>query len=333
VNGVLPVLRRLPTLLKRINAAAAGVAAAKPDVVVHIDAQDFNQRVARKLRRLIPAVPLVGYVSPTVWAWRPGRARKLRPLYRKLLAVLPFEPEVHRRLQGPEAVYVGHPLMERREDWARSPSDTAHSSTPPYRLLVLPGSRRSEVERLLPLFGEAVEALSHVFPGLQPVIPAVDHLRSHIENATAKWPVRPVLVKGEADKWQAFRTARAAIAASGTVTLELALAGVPTVVAYRVSRIEGEIGRRMITTPYASLPNIILGRALLPEFIERGWDGHDLAKVVAGIMADGPAREAQLAGFAEVTAHMASGIDQPSGQAAREILALTHEKGLSVERP
>jgi lipid-A-disaccharide synthase len=320
VNGVLPVIARLPLLLRRIRETAAYLAASHANIVVHIDAQDFNQRVARKLKQLIPETPLIGYVSPTVWAWRPGRAKKIRPLFKQLLAVLPFETEAHRRLGGPDTVYVGHPLMERQQAWNASAQENAARAREPYTLLILPGSRQTEISRLLPLFADAVAALSRQFPGLEIMLPAVDHLAEAIEAMTADWAVRPRIIRGEAEKWQAFRTARAALAASGTVTLELALANVPTVVAYRVSYLEEQAGKVLIKTRYASLPNIILERPLLPEFIPRGWTGTDLAEKLAALLADGKARTVQLDGFAEIRAIMAVDADNPSDKAARCIL-------------
>ncbi len=320
VNGLMPVIRRLPTLLRRIRQAADGLAALQPDAIVHIDAQDFNQRVARRLRRALPGTPLVGYVSPTVWAWRPGRARKIAKLYDSLLAVLPFEPAVHARLGGPRTLYVGHPLMERLRDFTPSEAEARRRSTEPFRMLLLPGSRRAEIARLLPIFGEAAALLASRFEGIEILLPAVPHLRDEIARMTAGWPVRPRLLEGEEAKLEAFRTARVALAASGTVTLELALAEVPTVVAYKVGYIEGEIARRLISVTSASLPNLILGRKLLPEFIDWGWTAADLADRVSELLRDGPAREAQLAGFAELRAIMAEGVTTPSATAAGIVL-------------
>lgn len=322
VNGFIPVIRRLPQLLRRISDAATGLAAAKPDAVVHIDAQDFNQRVAAKLRRLIPGTPLIGYVSPTVWAWRPGRARKISRLYKELMAVLPFEPDVHQRLGGPPTTYVGHPLMERIGDFTPDLAETAIRSAEPFRLLLLPGSRQAEISRLLPVFGEAAALLARRFPGIRIILPAVEHLRGSIAAATADWPHPPEVVVGEEAKLAAFRTARAALAASGTVTLELALAGVPTVVAYKVGYLEGEIARRLIRVDSASLPNLILGRKLLPEFIDWGWTAETLAGAIADILSEGPARAAQLAGFAEVRRMMEEGISSPSREAADIVLSI-----------
>jgi lipid-A-disaccharide synthase len=320
VNGLMPVIRRLPLLLARIRDAAAGIAAAGPDVVVHIDAQDFNQRVAGRLRRQIPGTPLIGYVSPTVWAWRPGRARKIARLYNRLMAVLPFEPAVHKRLGGPPTDYVGHPLMERLGDFAPSAAESAAREERP-SLLLLPGSRLAEVSRLLPIFGEAAEILRRRFPDLEIALPAVPHLRERIVAETSRWPRPPVVLDGEAAKLRAFRTARAALAASGTVTLELAVADVPTVAAYKVGYLEGEIARRLITVETAALPSLIIGRKLLPEFIDWGWTAETLADSVAELLAPGPARDAQLAGFAEVRRLMGEGVGIPSERAADVVLA------------
>jgi lipid-A-disaccharide synthase len=321
VNGLMPVIRRLPLLLRRIREASDAIAQAKPDAVVLIDAQDFNKRVAKRLKRLAPEIPIVGYVSPTVWAWRAGRARKLKPLLARLLAVLPFEPAVHARLGGPDTLYVGHPLMERRVDWQASAADQAQRDAAPYRLLLLPGSRRAEVSRLMPVFGEAVALLASRNPGLQVLLPVVPHLKETVMALAANWQVRPQFIEGEEAKWQAFRTARAALAASGTVTLELALARVPTVVAYIVSYIEGEIARRMITAQHAALPNIMLDRRAIPEFIDWGWGAEDLANTISPLLDNSPERTAQMAAFDQVEAAMQ--IDgSPSEHAARAVLEI-----------
>jgi lipid-A-disaccharide synthase len=305
VNGLIPVIKRLPGLIRRIAMAADGIASARPDAVVHIDAQDFNQRVAKRLKQRLPNTPLLAYVSPTVWAWRPGRAKKIARYYNRLMAVLPFEPEVHRRLGGPATTYVGHPLMERLGDFTADVDEARLRDGQPFRLLLLPGSRHAEVSRLLAVFGEAVTLLTQRFSGLEVMLPAVPHLRAEIVRLVADWPVKPVILEGEESKLAAFRTARAALAASGTVTLELALARVPTVVAYRVGYLEGEIARRLITVDSASLPNLILGRKLLPEFIDWGWTAAELADRVGELMAEGEARQAQLGGFDEVHRLMA----------------------------
>lgn len=321
VNGFMPVIKRLPTLLARIRETADRLAALRPAVAVLIDSPDFNHRVARRLRRLAPDVPVVGYVSPTVWAWRPARARAIRPLMDHLMALLPFEPEAHVRLGGPPTTYVGHPLIERLGDFRPDETELARRTTGPFTLLVMPGSRLSEVRRLMPVFGEAVDRLAASFPGLEVVVPAVPHLAAAIRSAAANWSTTPVLALGEVEKLAAFRRARAALTKSGTVTLELALAGVPMVVAYRVGYVEGEIARRLISVDVASLPNLILGRRAVPEFIERGWDSRTLADELTPLLAGGEARDSQLAAFHEVEARMSLGGETPSRRAAGIVAA------------
>jgi lipid-A-disaccharide synthase len=302
VMGFLPVIRNLRRLLARIRTAAQAVIDNPPDVLVIIDSPDFTHRVARKVRAARPDIPIVNYVSPTVWAWRPGRAKKMRPYVDHLLALLPFEPEAHQRLGGPDCTYVGHPLIERL-DLLRGGASTQEARTSP-QMLILPGSRRSEVQRLMPVFGEAAALVAKAVPGVTFVLPAVAHLAGLIQGAVDEWDVKPQIVTGEAAKYAAMRGARAALAASGTVTLELALAGVPTVLAYKVSRIEEEIARRLIVTPFAGLPNIILGRELIPEFLQDRATGATLADAMIPLLGNGETRETQLLGFAEITSRM-----------------------------
>lgn len=327
VNGVLPVIKRLPLLLRRIQITIRAIAGCKPDVIVLIDAQDFNKRVARALRKRLPQTPIIGYVSPTVWAWRPGRAKAIKPLFNRLMAVLPFEPEVHARLGGPETIYVGHPLVERQADWQASAMERQQAAIQPYRLLVLPGSRHAEINRLLPFYGDAIAILAQRFPDLEVLLPAVEHLAEEIDQKTLNWRIRPQILRGESAKWQAFRTARAALAASGTVTLELAMARVPTVVAYRVSRIEAELGRYLITAKFAALPNVILDRRLVPEIIHDGLDGEILADHLMHLLEEGEARQAQLAGFDEVHSQMAVEGMSPAKRAAAIVMAAVRGGG------
>ncbi|MCC2096716.1 MAG: lipid-A-disaccharide synthase [Hyphomicrobiales bacterium] len=303
VMGFIPVLQNLRRLLARIAMAAKAVIDEPPDVLVIIDSPDFTHRVARRVRAACPWVPIIDYVSPTVWAWRPGRARKMRPYVDHLLALLPFEPDAHKALGGPDCTYVGHPLTERLDLLRRPQAEPDKPSEAP-QMLVLPGSRRSEVQRLMPVFGEAAGLVAQAAPGVKFVLPAVAHLAEVIEAAVAQWPVDVRIVTGEAEKYAAMRTARAALAASGTVTLELALAMVPTVLAYKVSRLEEAIARRLIVTPFAGLPNIIAGREVIPEFLQERADGAHLSDALIPLIKGGVEREAQLQGFADIAEKM-----------------------------
>jgi lipid-A-disaccharide synthase len=318
VMGILPVIAHLPTLLRRINETARAVVAARPDVLVLIDSPDFTHRVAKKARAALPGLKVVDYVSPTVWAWRPGRARKMRKIIDLVLALLPFEPEAHERLGGPRCVYVGHPLIERLADLRGAESLRAKGP-----VLVLPGSRRSVVARMGPAFRDALVGLHEKRPGLDFVLPVAGPVEAAVRAEVASWPVKPRIVTGEAEKFAAFRAARAALAASGTVTLELALSGVPAVVAYKVPVIEEFIARRMIQVPTIVLPNLILGENAYPEFLQGQAEGAILAEAVAALLDDGPERRRQTEALAKLADRMLlPGGMTPSDAAAGAIVDL-----------
>jgi lipid-A-disaccharide synthase len=315
VMGILPVLARLPTLVKRVHATVDAVVAARPDILVIIDSPDFTHAVARRVRKRLPKLPIVDYVSPSVWAWRQGRARKMRAYVDHVLSLLPFEPEAHRRLGGPSCTYVGHPLIERLGELRRGPGEAVTSGRPV--LVVLPGSRRSEISRLLEPFGQTLALLAQRGHDLDVVLPAVGHLEAEIRQATASWPVTPRIVLGEPGKLAAFRSARAALAASGTVTLELALAGVPMVVAYRFSWMEDAL-KFLVKVPSIVLPNLILGENAIPELLQEASTPEALADALDPLLGDTPQRSAQLAALARLDALMTlPDGDTPSERAAR----------------
>ncbi|MBY0256080.1 lipid-A-disaccharide synthase [Methylobacterium sp.] len=322
VMGYLPVAARLRTLLRRIRETVRDVVAARPDVLVIIDSPGFTHAVAQRVRKRMPDLPIVDYVSPSVWAWRPWRAARMRPFIDHVLALLPFEPEAHRRLNGPACSYVGHPLIERLDALRPGPAEAKGRMDGPPVLAILPGSRRSEIERLMPVFGAALARLTERFGPIEAVLPAVSRHRALIERLALAWDAPVTLVHGEAAKHATFRRARAALAASGTVTLELALAGVPMVVAYKVSRIEEAVARRLIQVPTIVLPNLILGQNAMPEFIQADCTAPRLAEALAPLLAGGPERDAQVAALARIDGLMRlPDDDPPSRSAARIVLA------------
>jgi lipid-A-disaccharide synthase len=319
VMGFLPVLRHLPTLIARIRRCVDAIVAAPPDVLVLIDSPDFTHAVARRVRKRLPQLPIVDYVSPSVWAWRPGRARGMRRYVDHVLALLPFEPDAHRRLGGPACTYVGHPLIERLAELRPAEGEAARAAPV---LLVLPGSRRAEIEALMPTFGTVGGAIAAIVPGLSIVLPAVDSQAARIERLAATWPCRPTVVRGEAAKFAAFRRARVALAASGTVTLELALSGVPMVVAYRVPKLEAALARRLIQVPSIVLPNLILGEAAIPEMVQDDCVPEKLMAALLALLASGTERERQVAALQRLDARMRLGGSlTPSALAARVVLS------------
>lgn len=326
VMGFGPVVARLPLLLRRMSDAARAAAAFKPDLMLTIDAPDFSLRVAKKVRRLAPAVPIAHWVCPSVWAWRQGRAKRMKPHVDRILALLPFEPTALARLGGPETVYVGHPLIERLTAYRPDPDEARRrDDREAPTILVLPGSRRSEIRHLLPPFGEAVALVAQQLPRARFVLPAVPRLAEAITQLTADWRVKPEIVTGEAAKLAAFREARSALAASGTVTLELALAQVPTVAAYRGANWEAVLARRLIKLPSVILPNLIIGESVVPEFIQDEASPQALAAALLATTADGPARQRQIDGFARVEQNMRSAGPSPAANAVDAALALVRE--------
>jgi len=325
VMGVLPVLARLPTLLARIRTTAAAIVAARPDVLVIIDSPDFTHRVARRVRAALPNLPIVDYVSPSVWAWRPGRAKAMTAYVDCVLALLPFEPEAFRRLKGPRCVYVGHPLIERLADLRRDASGAPPRSEPPL-IVVLPGSRRSEITHLMADFGGALGSLRQSVGPFSLILPTLAHIEGDVRALAADWPERPTIVLGEAARYSAFRAAHAALAASGTVTLELALAGVPMVGAYKVSRLEEQL-KYLIKVPSILLPNLILGERAIPEKLQRECLPATLGPALAEIVREGAARSRQLEALKRLDRLMAlPDGGAPSAHAARAVLE-TIERG------
>lgn len=320
--GVSAILRDLPRLMRRIGQTARAIAEAQPDCLITIDSPDFSLRVARKVRAANPGIPIVHYVCPSVWAWRPGRARAMRPYMDHVLCILPFEEAELARLDGPPGTYVGHRLshdadvLEARQAQAqaRDLSDDRIKT-----LLVLPGSRRSEVRNLIGPFGETISILRSRGHRLRLVLPTVPHVADLVAASVANWEEKPEIIVGAAHKWEAFGQADAALIASGTVSLELALAGVPMVSAYKLDPV-AKLAYSMITVWSALLPNLIADRPIVPEFYDRYVRPQNLARHLEALFADTAFRGWQKDGFAQVAARMAT--DRPAGEiAARVILA------------
>jgi lipid-A-disaccharide synthase len=316
IMGFVSIPLRLAPILRRIRETTEAIVAARPDILVIIDSPDFTHRVARRVRAAAPAIPIVDYVSPSVWAWRPGRARAMKSYVDLVLALLPFEPAAHERLGGPPCSFVGHPLGEEAAV-LRPNNDEAHRRTasPPV-VLVLPGSRTAEINRLLGIFGATISRVEAAIGPIELILPTVPHLFARVEKETANWRRQPRIVVDLEQKRAAFRVARAALAASGTVTLELAVSGVPTVVAYKASLIEELIVRPLIQVPTIVLANLVLGENIMPEFLQRQVTPERLGPSLASLIADTAERKAQLSAFARIDEIMSIGTAVPSEKAA-----------------
>jgi len=319
--GLAELLPKLPNLIRRIRQTSGAILDLGPDAAVFIDAPDFCFRVAKRVRAAGRGIPLIHYVAPTVWAWRPGRAAKIARFLDHLLALLPFEPPYFQKV-GLDCTFVGHPIIESGADLGDAGRCRARYGIDPDRplLCVLPGSRRSEVTKLLPDFERAVSVLVMKHPGLQVILPTVPQVGPIVRAGVAGWPVPVTVVEGDQDKYDAFAAATVALAASGTVALELALARVPSVIAYRIHPLTYRLYRRLIRVRYVNLVNIMLDRPLVPELLQDECVPERLAAEVDRLLSDPSVRQAQMDGVAEVSRWLGQGDTAPSARAAEAVL-------------
>lgn len=319
IMGYLEVVPKIPRLLARIRQTAARAQALRPDAVVTIDSPDFTFRVARRLAGL--GIPLIHYVAPQVWAHRAGRTARIARFLDHVLALLPFEPPYF-EADGLPCSFVGHPVVEEGADRGDGPGLRDRLGIPRDAplLCALPGSRRGEVSRHLDIFGATLDRLEQRFPGLRAIVPTVAPVAADVSAAVGRWPVKSHVVIGRNDKYDAFNASTVALAASGTVVLELAIAGVPTVITYKANPITVWAARRMIRVPYVGLVNLILDRPLVPELLQECCRPDMLADAVATLLADADARNEQISGMRRVAEMVGLGGEPPSDRAARIIL-------------
>lgn len=331
VMGLVEVLPRLGTILRRLSQTTRACLAFRPDALVTIDSPSFGLRVMARVRSAAPDIRTVHYVAPTVWAWRPGRARRMAGLVDHLLAILPFEPPWF-TVHGIGCTFVGHPaanapMPDAAAGKALRASLGVQADAP--TLLVLPGSRAGEVRRHLVPMGETVALVAAERPGLAVIVPTVAGVADAVLAGVEGWRV-PVHVldprgmgaeQAARRKAAAFATADAALTASGTVTLELAAAGVPMVAVYRTAWLTAQIVRRIVQVKTANLVNLVSGRAVVPEFLQEYFTPQAAAAALSPLLDDGPECRAQRAAFSDVMAALGRGGPPPGQRAARALLA------------
>jgi len=317
--GVSAVVRDLPRLIRRIGQTASAIAAQKPDCLITIDSPDFCLRVAKKVRAADPAIPIVHYVCPSVWAWRPGRAVAMRPYVDRILCVLPFEVGELARLGGPPGTYVGHRLTHDAGVLAAAEAQAAPRDLSDDRektLLVLPGSRRGEVRKLIGPFDETISLLRARGHRLRLLLPTVPHVAELVRSSVAGWEQKPEITVDQDQKWRAFGQADAALIASGTVSLELALSGVPMISCYKLDPLARIVSRRALIAWSAALPNLIADKPLVPERYDEFVTPTTLARELEALFSDTGMRAWQKSGFAEVARRMETA--RPAGEIAAE---------------
>lgn len=323
VMGLAEVLPRIPGILRRIQETADDIRTKKPDVVVTIDAPDFCFRVAKKLAG--SDTKIVHYVAPSVWAWRPGRAKKVARLVDHVMCLLPFEPPYFERA-GVDATFVGHSILESGADSGNGNAfRERHGIAADEKvLLALPGSRMSEISRLVDIFGETIRRTTAITGPCRIVVPTLKSISNEVRIRTSDWD-NVLITDDESEKYDAFAAGDAAIAASGTVSLELAMAGVPCLIAYRVAPLSAFVAKRLIRVKYASIVNLILDKPAIPEFLQENCTPENMTPVLADLLRAGRERDTQMAEIAEALDALKPGADQSSVAAARVVLGVASQ--------
>lgn len=321
VMGLNEVVPKIPIILRRIREVCDFAQRTRPDAVVLIDSPDFTHRIARRLKRLAPSIRTIDYVAPQVWASRAYRARDMARNFDLLLALLPFEPPFFEKY-GLHTVFVGHPVIERarmlkgRSEFRAKLGIGEHDPL----LAVLPGSRANEIRFILPSFRAAVANIARRIPDLVTVLPTVPHVASRVHDATKEWPTPLHIVENDAEKYFALSAADAALAASGTITTELALARTPMVVAYRVGWLTYLLARPLFNFPWFTLVNLLLNRQAVPEFLQGAATPEALADAVVRLLTDNQAAAAQRSDLDLAAKLLGEGAEEPSLRAARAIV-------------
>ena len=323
--GLAEILPHLPRILRRLRQTVAEIERLAPDAVVTVDSPEFSFRVARRIGRL--GVPRVHYVAPHVWAWRPRRARKLAHCLDHLLALLPFEPRFFEG-SGLPCSFVGHPVLEAGAERGDGAAFRARHGIAPDATVVsvLPGSRHTEVRRLLPVFAQAVRRLGRNRPELTIAVATVEAVRDEVTTAVRAWPMPTIVVTEPGEKYDAFAASQAAVAKSGTVTLELALAGVPMVVCYKVSPVTAFLARRLVSVDHVALVNLLADRQVAPELLQEACTPQAIVEAVEPLLTDEAERTAQLSGFREVVARLGGVSPAPSERAAEVVLEVIERR-------
>ncbi|MGE5478616.1 MAG: lipid-A-disaccharide synthase [Bacteroidales bacterium] len=329
VMGLVEVLPRIPRILRRVRETLADIEAKRPDAIVTIDSWGFTGRIQKGCQQRFPDLPRIHYVAPMVWAWKPERAKKLAAVLDLLMTLLPFEPEWFER-EGLRTVHVGHPVIESGAEKGDGAAFRArHGIAADAKVLVaLPGSRQSETGRLLPVFAETLARLANSHPDLVVVAPTVETVAEQVRAAARHWPLRTIVVENRAEKYDAFAAGTAALAASGTVALELALAGLPTVITYRVAPLTAFVATRFmgLKIKWATLVNMVMDRPVMPEFLQHDCRAELIAPALTALLDDADIGFARRAEMAEAMTRLGYGGPSPSDRAAATVLDYIAER-------
>jgi lipid-A-disaccharide synthase len=327
VMGLREVVPKIPKILARVRQARDFALVTRPDAIILIDSPDFTHRIARAVKRADPDICAINYVAPQVWATRAYRARAMARYFDLVLALLPFEAPFFER-HGLHSVFVGHPVLERATRMKGGKALRRRLSIAPDApvLVVLPGSRTNEIRFILPAFRDAVRLIATRVADLTTILPTLPHMAARVSEAAHGWPTPVHIIENEDDKFAAFDAANAALAASGTVTTELALSRTPFVSAYRLGWVTYALGRSLFKLPYFTLVNLLLERQAIPEFLQANASPENLANAVVTLLTDCQAANRQVADLDEAAQRLGQGGEAPSMRAARAIVDFVRNK-------
>lgn len=321
VMGITEVIPSIPRILRRINQTVADIVKIKPDIVVTIDSWSFCSRVHKSLRKLNTGIKQIHYVAPQVWAWKKRRAKTMYKYVDKLLTLLPNEPQYFTPYHL-SAEFVGHPVIESAalsadgQDFRLS----HRISQDQIIISILPGSRHNEVSRLLPDFIQAAQLLYSKHPDMYFVLPTVKTVAQRVKSMITDCQLPLLVVETEDERYGAFQASSAAIAASGTVALELAMCNIPHIIAYKISKLTYMIAKKLIKIKYVNLTNIMLNRLVVPELLQYDCTPQNIAEHIEKLLAHDELYQKQLQGFADVKQYLSNGQDTPSNVAAKIIM-------------
>jgi lipid-A-disaccharide synthase len=327
VMGVLEVLPAARRIFRRVAETVDDIQRQKPAALVTIDSSGFTWRIAQRLRKAGSKLPMIHYVAPMVWAWRGGRAKRIARWYDHLMALLPFEPPYFAAVSL-SCGYVGHSVVESGADRGDGVGFRRRHAIPTDAplLAMLPGSRRGEVSTLLPVFAKVAQRIADAHPALRIVVPTTANVADQVEAALASWPLPTIVLRGSAEKYDAFAASNVALAASGTVALELAMAKLPAIITYRINPITHAYVDRVVKVDYVNLINVVLGREAVPELLQYDCTPEKLAAAVTQLLDDKAAASEQIAAGQEALKVLGYGGVSPALRAADEVLGVIARK-------
>ena len=321
IMGLLEVIPSIPKVLRHIRNTVNDIIRIQPDVVVTIDSWSFSARVHKALRKKKTNIPQIHYVAPQVWAWKKKRAKTMYKYIDRLLTLFPYEPKYFTPYNLPTD-FIGHPVIESEAVHADAQAFYQKFSIPQDKkiIAVLPGSRKTEVSRLLPVFLESIEKIHQEHPEFYFVIPTVSTVSGYVKDGIKNSKLPIIITETETDRYNAFKASTVAIAASGTVALELAILDIPHIIGYKVSPFSAWLARKFLKIEFVNLSNILLGREIIPELLQERCIPINIRTYIEQILRKDNLYAKQKEGFIKVREALGFGQQTPSENAAAIIL-------------